>query len=302
VNYRSFTAGDVNIVIDLWNESMTQDRINESKFNRMVLYDQNFDPKALIICEDGKEPVGFIYSARQGDQAWIVAFGIKSSAMGKGVGKELLNLTEEKLKKDGVAKISVGPYPLNFICPGVDKNNYAKAVEFFTASGYQTTGEASSMHINLRGYQTPDKYIQRKKSLEGEYIFKPFEPSDALSLFDFVKEDFPWWMPDIRNSILAGRAEKTMILAKEKSSGRTVGFVMRMMDGTPERFGPFGTKPDTQGKGIGAILFHDMMENLIKDGIFYTYFLWTTGRNLDIYGTWGMTVYRTYAMMSKTLS
>jgi GNAT superfamily N-acetyltransferase len=312
---RPYTANDAHAVIKLWNESMTQDRINADKFYRMVVYDRNFDPEKLLIAEQeepaGLRPIGFMYAVKrryfdelyglQEDQAWIAASGVEPSARRKGAAKTMLGAIEEKLKNEGAKKISLGPYPLNFFFPGVDKDNYSQAVEFFKANGYETSGESSSMHINLREYQTPAKYIERKKNLEeAGYCFKSFEPSDALSLFDFVREDFPWWLPDIRNSILAGRAEKTMILAREKATGITVGFVMRAMDGTPERFGPFGTKPTMQGNGLGAILFHEMMENLVREGLFYTYFLWTTGRNLDIYGTWGMTVYRTYEMMSKT--
>jgi hypothetical protein len=73
------------------------------------------------------------------------------------------------------------------------------------------------------------------------------------------------------------------------------------MDGTAERFGPFGVAQKLQGIGLGAVLFHEMMENMVRARVFYTYFLWTTGRNLDIYGTWGMRVYRTYAMMGKAI-
>jgi len=143
---------------------------------------------------------------------------------------------------------------------------------------------------------------KKRKALEAEgYCFKPYEAADAVSLFAFVKECFPTWFPILRPSIIAGRAEKTLIVAQD-ASGATVGFVLRAMDGTPERFGPFGTKPSLQGKGIGTVLFHEMMKNMVRDRIFYTYFLWTSGRNLDIYAAWGMSIFRTYAMISKTLS
>jgi GNAT superfamily N-acetyltransferase len=218
------------------------------------------------------------------------------------VGQALLELTEEKLLEESAQKIDVGPYPSNYICPGVDKNANSSGLKFFLTAGNEKKSESCSMHMNLRGYRTPAKYIAKKKTLEAAgYRFKPYEAIDAVSLFAFIKEDFYLWLPDIRSSILAGRAEKTMLLAQDAATGATVGFVMRAMDGTPERFGPFGTKPSLQGKGIGAVLFHEMMQNMVKDRIFYTYFLWTEGRNLDIYAGWGMSIYRTYAMLAKTL-
>ena len=312
MDIRQYNAQDANTVCRLWNESMVQDQINMDNFYRRVVYDLNFDPGKLLIAEQDGEALGFAYSVKrrfpdevaglQEEQAWIPALGVKPSARGKGVGQALLELTGEKLLNEGAKKIDVGPYPSNYICPGVDINAYSSGVRFFSSGGYEKKSESCSMHMNLRGYQTPAKYVEKKKALEaGGYRFKPYEAADALSLFAFVKEDFSWWLPDVRSSILAGRAEKNMILAQEAATGATVGFVMRAMDGTPERFGPFGTKPSMQGKGIGTVLFHDMMENMVRDRIFYTFFLWTGGRNLDIYATWGMSIYRTYAMMSKTL-
>jgi GNAT superfamily N-acetyltransferase len=309
---RQYNAQDAGTVCRLWNASLVQDQINADNFYKRVIYDLNFDPEKLLIAEQDGEALGFAYSVMrrfpgeaaglQEEQAWIPAFGVKPSAAGKGVGQALLELTEEKLQEEGAKKIDVGPYPSNYFCPGVDISAYSSGLRFFLSAGYEKKSESCSMRMNLGGYQTPVKYVEKKKTLEAAgYRFKPYEAVDALSLFAFVKEDFGWWLPDVRSSILSGRAEKNMLLAQETATGATVGFAMRAMDGTPERFGPFGTKPSLRGKGIGAVLFHEMIENMVKDRIFYMYFLWTEGRNLDIYASWGMSIYRTYAMLSKIL-
>jgi GNAT superfamily N-acetyltransferase len=312
VDIRQYNAQDADTVCRLWNTSLVQDQINADNFYRRVIYDLNFDPGKLLIAEQDGEALGFAYSVKrhfpdeaaglQEEQAWIPALGVKPSAAGRGVGQALLELTEEKLLEEGAKKIDVGPYPSNYICPGVDINAYSSGLRFFLSAGYEKKSESCSMHMNLRGCRTPAKYIEKKKTLEAAgYRFKPYEALDALSLFAFINEDFGLWLPYVRSSILAGRAEKTMLLAQEAATGATVGFVMRAMDGTPERFGPFGIKPSLRGKGIGAVLFHEMMQNMVRDRIFYTYFLWTEGRNQDIYAGWGMSICRTYAMLSKTL-
>jgi GNAT superfamily N-acetyltransferase len=309
---RPYSGQDDKTICGLWNKSLVHDQINIDNFYQRIIYDVNFDPGKLLIAEQDGTALGFVYATMrrfpdevagiQSEQGWIVAFGVESSARRKGVGKILLDSIEEKLRKEGAKKIDVGPYPNNYISPGIDKSVYSSGVEFFLANGYQKTSECCAMHLNLRGYETPAKYVEKKKALEGEgYRFKPYEAADAVSLFAFARESFPAWLPNLRTSILAGRAEKTLIVAQE-ASGATVGFVLRAMDGTPERFGPFATKPSLQGKGIGTVLFHEMMESMVRERIFYTYFLWTSGRNLDIYATWGMSIFRTYAMVSKILS
>jgi len=308
---RPYSSKDAETVCRLWNDSLVHDQINIDNFYQKVIYDVNFDPGKLLVAEQDGKALGFVYATMrrfpdevaglQADQAWIVAFGVEPSARRKGAGRILLSSIEEKLCKEGAKKIDVGPYPNNYFSPGIDKNAYSSGVDFFLAHGYLKTSECCAMHLNLRGYETPPKYVEKKKALEAEgYRFKAYEAADALSLFAFAKEHFPYWLSNLRTSILAGRAGETLIVAQE-ASGATAGFVMRNMDGSHERFGPFATRPSLQGKGIGTVLFHEMMKNMVRERIFYTYFLWTSGRNLDIYATWDMSIFRTFSMISRTL-
>lgn len=296
--------------IELWNACLTEDRVDEENFYNRIVYDVNFDPEKYLLAFVGDTPAGFVYATKrrvpdeisglQPEQGWIVAFGVAPAFRRRNIGRSLYRKAEEALVSEGAQKIDAGAYGTNYFFPGVDVNAYEAGVAFLKVMGYERSGECCSMDIALRGYQAPPKYIEKKRALiEKGYRFDLYRPEDALSLFAFLREDFSWWLPDVRRAILAGRAEKTLILA-HSPEGKVVGFVLRGMDGTPERFGPFGTSPSLQGIGIGAVLFHEMMENLVKARLFYTYFLWTSGRNLSIYGTWGMKVYRTYDMMSKS--
>jgi GNAT superfamily N-acetyltransferase len=309
MDIREYQGGDAEKLCDLWNLCLPQDQINLDNFYYRIIYDVNFDPGKLLIAEEDSEFLGFIYAVKrrvpdevagmEPEQGWIAAMGTKPARCGQGIGKALLARGEEELIKEGAKRIDVGPYTTNYICPGVDKENYASGVRFFTGNGYVEEHRSCSMHMNLRGFKIPDRYIEKKKALADlGYRFKAFEPRDAPDLFAFLRENFIQWLPDVRRSILAGRAEKTLILARDKQE-KTAGFVLRAMDGTAERFGPFGITPSLQGIGLGSVLFHEMIENMITSRIFYTYFLWGDGRNPEIYGSWGMKAYRTYAMLHR---
>jgi predicted N-acetyltransferase YhbS len=119
-------------------------------------------------------------------------------------------------------------------------------------------------------------------------------------LIDFFKKEFPYWLPVCRDVILSGKGKETVLIALDNNDN-TIGYVMRAMDGSNERFGPFAVSTDMQGKSIGSILFNELMDDMCKRRIYYTYFMWTSGRNIDYYGNWGMKVYRTYQMMKKSL-
>ena len=297
---RSYTTTDAPTVINLWNTCLPADMINEENFYKRVICDINFDPNLFLLAEKDGELLGFAYGARRNEQSWVTAMGVCPMQRRKGVGKALLSTIETTLLNYGAKSITLGVHPTNYFFPGVDKNAYAEAVDFFKAHDYNETSTCVSMDLSLRGYQTPQKYLDKRAALIKEgYAFKPFRLQDSLPVFALVQEHFPHWMDNVRDSILAGRAEKTLILAYNPK-GEVVGFVLRAMDGTEERFGPFAVHPSTQGTGVGGVLFHEMMSSMVAGRIFYTYFLWTGGRNIDIYKTWGMKVYRTYSMMNKT--
>ncbi len=308
---RTYKATDEALAIDLWNSSLPMDQIDRENFYSRIIYDVNFRPENYLLAFIDGKPAGFLIFTKRlvpdeitgmdEGKAWIVAMGVHPDFRRAGTGRELITKAEAIMRGTGVKQIDVGTYATNYICPGVDKNAYAGGVDFFKAMGYEAKGECCSMDIGLHDYVYPAKYKERREKLaERGYTVKPYEASDALPLFKFMGESFPHWLPNVRDCARSGKGGERMFVAKDKD-GAVIGFVMRAMDGTEERFGPFGTKPDLQGIGIGSILFNEMMQSMTSRRIFYTYFLWTGGRNLDIYATWGMKIYRTYTLMGKKI-
>lgn len=319
MNIRGYSPADGASVIGLWNACLPPDLLDTWNFYKRIICDKNFDPELFLLAEEdskedsngGKELCGFAYATRrkvpdemaglQPEQGWIVSMGVHPNKRRRGIGKALLIKAEESLAKLGVKKIDLGPYPDNYFFPGVDKEAYSDAVKFFESCGYSERHESVSMDMSLRGYEYSPKHFEKKIKLEKDgYNFGPFRLEDSESAFTLLRTHFPHWLNNVRDSILAGRAENTVVLARN-SKNEVVGFAMRAMDGTDERFGPFGVDPSLQGLGVGGILFHELVSGMVARRIFYTYFLWTTGRNLDIYGSWGMKVYRKYSMMGRTL-
>jgi len=307
---RSYSVQDeVDDIIALWNASLPQDMIDQSNFCKRVVFDINFDPDLFLIAEEDGNKIGFAYGVRirvpdatvEPDRAWVLAMGVHPKCRRKGVGSALLSALEKAIAGRGAKTISLGAYPANYFFPGADEEAYGDSIAFFKKFDYVESDKSVSMDLHLRGYQTPAKYVESKaKLLEKGFTFTPFRLRDSMPTYEFLNEFFPHWLPNVRGNILAGRGENTIIVAWDVSR-EVVGFVMRATDGAEERFGPFGVKPYLQGEGIGGVLFHEMMESMVAQRIFYTYFMWTGAKNIDIYKQWGMKVYRTYTMMDKVL-
>ena len=308
---RKIEARDAQNAIRLWNESLTEDKINKENFYSRIICDVNFDPDLYLLAEENGKLTGFVYGVKrrvtdeaaglQPKNAWIAAMGVCPDNRRKGVGKALVKAIEDALRKRGAKTLDLGAYATNYFFPGIDKEKYAAGVEFFKSMGYEEKGTCASMDLNLRGYATPAKYRKKKAELEERgYVFGSFKMEDCLPTFDFLRAHFPSWLPIVRTNILRGDGEETIQLAWDPT-GTVVGYAMRAMDGTPGRFGPFGVAASQQGTGLGGILFHNLVSDMVERRIFYTWFLWTGGRNLDIYATWGMKIFRQYLMMGVNL-
>ena len=255
-------------IIDLWNECLTSDVINEKNFYNRIIFDVNFDTSNFIVAYDGSETVGFIYGTKrivcdevaglQDGTAWIVEMGVKKKYRRQGIGTELVKKLENKFHSEGVNRIDLCNYSSNYITPGVDNENYQGSVNFFEKLGYKQYGKSVAMEMKLNNYTYLEKYKAKKKQLLEEGIrVVPFEYMYALSVKEFFKNEFEHWWPVCRNLIITTEEESPLFIALDKDE-KTVGFVMRSMDGTPERFGPFGMSESLQGKSIGSLLFNEL--------------------------------------------
>ncbi len=308
---RSLTSGDIAAAQTLWNQCLPQDALDMREFGKRILYDVNFDPELYLLAEEGGLLAGFCYltlrrvpdeiAGLEPGKAYLVAMGVRPGCMRKGAGKALIEWAHTLLKNRGVTTVAVCCYANNYFCPGVDAAAYPEGVPFLESMGYEARGECVSMALNLHGFVYPRKYLEKKAALCAQgYRFAPFTPADTLALYAFMRAEFAHWLPNVRQALAEGRGEDALLLA-HAPNGEVIGFVLRAMDGCPERFGPFGVSNAMQGGGIGTVLFHEMMQSMVEKHIFYTHFLWTGGRNIDIYSTWGMHVYRTYTLMNATL-
>ena len=300
---RSYKASDGCAAMSLWNASLKEDRLNKENFYTRIVCDVNFDPSLYLLAEEAGEIIGFVYGAKGAnpEKAYIVAMGVCPKHRRKGIGTALVKELEALVRGQGAKTLDVGNYAINYFFPGIDEKNYTHGIALFKSLGYEDKGTCSSMDMSLREYETPEKYAERKKKLEiAGYTFGSFKWEDFLPMLGFFRAHFPHWLEGARTNVLQGCGHETIQLAWNPN-GEVVGFAMRAGDGTPGRFGPFGVAETEQGTGLGGILFHNLVSDMVERRIFYTWFLWTGGRNLDIYATWGMKKYRNYSIWGKNL-
>lgn len=314
MEYRHYEQKDEAAVIDLWNKTLIFDLVDEKKFRRQAILDENFDDQLSWVAFDEKERkiVGFIYAIKrkfpylerglEPELGWINVIFVNKDYQRQGIGSHLLKLAEESLKNFGVKKIIPASYSPNYFFWGIDKENYEAAYKFFEHHGYTSTEEHYSMGRNLHGYKIPDKIKQKQKEAEKQgYRFINFDYSYTLDLLNFLKAEFGGgWK---RNALIAMQeniAEDVLTLVVDKDN-KICGCCNRAIDKNPMRIGPIGIAESKRNSGIGTILFCYTINEMAKKGIYHVYFVTTNKDGRRYYERLGLEIIRTSTDYMKEL-
>ncbi|WP_343029985.1 GNAT family N-acetyltransferase [Alkalibaculum sporogenes] len=301
-----------NEVVNLWNKTLTADPITVFKFRKQALFDDNFDIDLCYIAIENDCVVGFVLATKrkfpylerglEPTLGWINVLFVDENYRRKGIGEALVKHAEVTLKSMGAETITLGAYSPNYFFPGVDKENYSDALNFFEEMGYQAGKESYSMSKDLHGYKMSRETLNKLfKAQEAGFSFVNFEYKYALELLEFLKDEFGGgWK---RNALISmqNNTAQDCILIVLNLEGKIVGFCMRMIDGNPMRFGPFGIKGEVRNYGIGGILFDIMQLEMEKRGIYHMYFVSTDVPGRRFYERHGLKVFRTFIDYQKKI-
>lgn len=299
-------------VVNLWNRCLVADPINEETFLKKVILDENFSNELCRIYVEENSVKGFIWAVKrkypygergfEENRGWIVLFFVDPEWRRQGIGSSLIKETEQKLKELNTKQITIAAYSPNYLFPGVDYINYPDALIFLEKFQYDKKSEAVSMAQNLVDFRLTETYLSHKKVLiDLGYKLDKFQLSESENLIDFLQKNFPGgWATNVKNAILGNRAEDTILILKNKED-KIVGYCQRAIDGNPSRFGPFGVQENLRGLKLGMYLFNEMLFDMLKNQIYYVYFLWTSGSAQKFYEKNGMRVYREYRLMNKNI-
>jgi ribosomal protein S18 acetylase RimI-like enzyme len=202
----------------------------------------------------------------------------------------------------GAETVTLGAYSPNYFFPGIDKENYTGALKFFDKIGYRAGKESYSMCKDLHDYKVSEETLDKlSKAEKAGFSFKSFEYKYAIELLEFLKSEFGGgWKRNALISMQNNTAEDCILLVLDGEQ-KIVGFCMRMIDGNPMRFGPFGVKGEVRNFGIGGILFDIMQLEMEKRWIYHLYFVSTDVHGRRFYERHGLKVFRTFVDYQKTI-
>mgnify|MGYP001580495999 FL=1 len=299
-------------VLELWAASLPLDAITVDTLETRVLLDDNFDPETFLLARANGKLVGFVlgvYAKRltlgdadpQGDRCWITALGVEPNEDLSNVGGRLLSEVEKRFKSLGKKECRVSSYPPGYFTPGIDTHAYKHILDLFLAHEYEVFHEALSMDASIVLFRVPEKTKEIQERLHSEGIeIRFYTRNDLVRFMAFLEKWMPsdWVRVERRNlrKIVEGgfHPEQVMLVTKGEE---IIGYCQ--FEGS--HFGPFGVSGEYQARGIGTVLLARTLERMRQEGHHDAWVMWADDVAAKVYGKFGFTETRRFALLKKTL-
>lgn len=289
---RGFRTGDGAPLLDAWARSAPLDPLSPARFRTHVLLDANFDPEGLRVAVHDGQVVGAAYGVRrltpldgddlEPDQGWLPFFFVTPEWRRQGLGRRLLAEVLDWLRGHGRRRVDFACYTPHYLLPGLDTAAYPDAERLLTGLGFRTLTTAAAMDRSLVGYAMPPEVRASIQQLtERGYRFGTPTDDELVELVHLAGTEFnPDWARALREGLSAGvptdRVVTVRAPAADGTPGDLVGWAVHgAYQDTPERFGPFGVRPDQRGTGLGKALLHLVLSRMRAAGLHGAWFLWT---------------------------
>ncbi|WP_447948995.1 GNAT family N-acetyltransferase [Microbacterium aurum] len=313
---RRFRAGDLNDLAAAWTAAAPQDAITPTRLRDVILLDRNFDETGLFIAEENGQIVGASYAVRrtvahdgddlEPDTGWIPFFFVVPSARGRGLGRTLVTAAMDWLRTHDRSTVVFSAYTPNYVLPGLDADRYPQASALLASLGFTRFEHPSAMDRTLIGYAVPDDVADRITELRkaGWYLGHPTS-DDLVALIRLAGTEFNSdWARAIREGVVAGSLPLERIIIAKDPAGALIGWAQHgTYEQVIERFGPFGVLPSSRGLGLGKVILHLTMQNMVALGAHSAWFLWADEGSTasGLYAKTGFIATRTFDILSAEL-
>jgi predicted N-acetyltransferase YhbS len=265
MNIRQLNDTDIEVALALWNRSARFDQMTPELFEEKVFDDPDFRLEWTLVAEEQNRLVGFIMSLARsfGEDkvGFVKLLAVDPAMQRRGIGSQLLQKIEPVLWNAGVSHIrAVDSHP-NYLQPGLDPR-YTEAVIFFEHHGYKRFAETENMEVDLTGREFNTLAAEEQLRAKGIEIRRAIM-GDREDVMKLLERNWKAWIPEVERTLL--NYPVTLHIATQQN--RAIGFAA--YDGNNFNtgwFGPMGTEPALQGKGVGGVLLLRCLQDIKAQG------------------------------------
>jgi predicted N-acetyltransferase YhbS len=262
---RQLADTDIEMVLALWNRSAQFDPMTPELFEEKVFDDPDFRREWALVAEEQGRVAGFIMGLSRNFQDDKVGFvkllAVDPARHRGGIGTQLLQRVESALWHAGVSHIRALDSNPNYLQPGLDPR-YTEAVIFFEYHGYKRFAETMNMEVDLTSRDFNTTTIEEQLRAKGIEIRRAIM-GDREDLMRLLERHWQAWIPEVDRTLL----NYPISLHVAVQQNRIIGF--SAYDGNNFNtgwFGPMGTDPALQGRGVGGVLLLRCLQDIKNQG------------------------------------
>jgi len=256
---------------------------NNQNVTRSILFEKTFGafdyaPELCFGYFDDDGLAGFICGtpATRPGRAGIRLLIVAPARRRRGIGTMLLSEFENRLRAQGsISHIRAVATPGNYLTPGVNPFDMDFTC-FLEVHNYHWVGTSQNL---LAESTFQRRYQDRLESiLKSGYTLRRADSNDDR-LLEFVKEQFPSWLHEVRRSLL----NSPVTIHVCEAGGEAVGFACSESNNVGSGvLGPTGVHPAHRGHGISQVTLHLCVDDLRCRG-FERYILGWTNPDLNCF-------------------
>ncbi|MFC1683804.1 GNAT family N-acetyltransferase [Candidatus Zixiibacteriota bacterium] len=182
---------DLEALTDFCSRNIDHDEFTLQLIEDKTFGDPHFDPELTLVGREGDEIIAFMPGLCKEKNSrmtgWIKWFAVDRERRRQGIGSQLLEEMERRLRQRGAREIRVSDSAPNYLQPGIDPRN-TEAVAFLLKKGYAKTGDFFHMEADLN--QESWETAERESELETEgFRIRRLEPGDRQAFLSFLGGD-----------------------------------------------------------------------------------------------------------------
>jgi mycothiol synthase len=223
--------------------------------------------RVALVAEEAGQVTGIAYGGISSREAtarrgFVDLLAVAPAARGRGTGAALLSAVEDRLRSAGAAEIRLGGNAPVYAWPGVDPR-YTAMTCLAERAGYRRARDGVNMIVDLGAVSLDIGADERRLATDGITVRRA-APGESGAVAGWLRQgpwgDSTWWQEAER--AIAADPPGCHVAVR---GGRYLGFACHGVS-RHAWFGPTGTLPEEQGRGIGTALLRRCLADIAAAG------------------------------------
>ena len=270
---RSLTEPDLPELLELCRQTLPLDTFSLPILRSRIMDEPNRNPAYQLSAWEGSRLAAVLLGGtRESDDGTYGAlrmFAVASAFHRQGLASRLLGELETRMRGDGLRTLRAGSAAPNYIWPGLDVR-YTPAFCFLQKHGFERTADAVNMDVDLRARDWSTADMEAR--LGASFAVRRLEPGDREPFEAWLQQ---WWGAGWRAEALASYGNDPISTFVATENDHICAFASYNVAALEGGFGPTGTEPPLQGRGLGRILLFRCMDDLKQMGHSKAEICWT---------------------------